>query len=111
MNKHPAIALRKNLTRDQQIVICYRAGNSQQEIASAFSLTRSRVNQILKAMGCSRQDNPKTLRRDLYAFIGVNVRISIKKAFEQEAARRKMSVSALSAKLIEDELRVTGVIK
>lgn len=110
MKDHPVNALRKNLTRDQQIVICYRAGNSQQDIADAFDLSRARVNQILKAAGCSAVDNPKTPKGDLYAFIGSNVRTSIKNAFVKEAERRKMSVSALTALLIENELKITGGI-
>lgn len=108
--RHPVREL-ENLTRNQQIVLCYRAGNSQEAIGRAFKLSHARINQILKAAGVSSADSPKRPRGDLFAFIGTNCTTDLKEAFVREARRRKTSVSALSAQLMEDELRRVGVIK
>lgn len=103
---NPLKALRQGLTRDQQIVLCYKASNTIDEIAAAFQLTKQRVDQILKANGCTRQDNPKTRNRELYAFIGANVPKDVKEALVKEAKRKKKSISAYLLRLIKDDLSI-----
>lgn len=100
----PTTKLRRHMTRDRQIVICYRAGNTQEQIAKAFALSRNRVHQILHEQGCNHLDNPNNPRGERYAFIGANVTKDVKARFVAEAKRRGKSVSALTAELIEQEL-------
>lgn len=89
------------MTRDQEIVVCYRAGNSQHKIAETFGLTRGRVQQILKAAGITAADNPNTPDGDRRAFIGCHVTPHMREAFEIEAKRRGRSMSGIAAELIE----------
>lgn len=102
----PLQKLRQGLTRDQQIVVCYKAGNTIDEIAAAFQLTKQRVHQILRANHCTKQDNPKTRSNELYAFIGANVPNSVKEAVVKEAKKRKKSISAYLLRLIKDDLSI-----
>jgi predicted transcriptional regulator len=104
--KSPLQQLRQGLTRDQQIVICYKAGNTIDEIAAAFQLTKQRIHQILRVNHCTKQDNPKTRNRELYAFIGTNVPVSVKEAVVKEVRRRKKSISAYLLRLIKDDLSI-----
>jgi predicted DNA-binding protein YlxM (UPF0122 family) len=104
MATNPLAQLRSSLTRDQQIVLCYKAGNTITEIAEAFQLTKQRVDQVLKKAGCSKQDNPKTRNQQLYAFVGANIPQELKDELTEAARRKKMSISAYIAKLIKDDL-------
>jgi len=104
--KNPLQALRRGLTRDQQIALCYRAGNTITEIADAFQMTKQRVHQILKAAGISKDDNPKTRNQQLYAFIGANVPVDVKEAIEKAARRQHKSLSAYLLRLIKDDLSI-----
>lgn len=106
MGKTPLQELRQQLTRDQQIVVCYRAGNTIDVIAAAFSITKQRVDQILKAAGCTQQDNPETRSNELYEFIGAHVPKSVKDAVVAEAKRRKRSISSYLLRLIKDDLSI-----
>ncbi len=101
---NPLTALRQGLTRDKQIVLCYKAGNTINEIAAAFQITKQRIQQILIKEGCTRDDNPKTRNRGLYAFIGANVPKDVKAAVEKEAKKRGLSISALVSRVLQDEL-------
>lgn len=101
---NPLQELKRGLTRDQQIVICYRAGNTVPDIAEAFQLTKQRIQQILQAHHVTKQDNPKTRNRQLYAFIGSNVTVELKEKIIKETRRRKMSISQWVSRLIQDEL-------
>lgn len=105
MAKSPLQRLRTTLTRDQQIVICYRAGNTLEQIATAFQLTSQRIQQILKENNVTRSDNPKTRSKELFAFIGVNVPKDIKAAVVAECRRNRRSISAYLLRLISDDLR------
>lgn len=99
------LAVLKNMTRDQRIVICYRSGDyTQQTIADAFDISRARVQQVLKKAGVTAKDNPKTPHGELYSFIGCHVLKTVKKNFEAIATRRKLSVSALARELINAEV-------
>lgn len=102
--KHPLRALKRTMTRDQQIIICYRAGNTITEIAAAFEITKQRVDQILKNAGVSKNDNPKTRNQHLYAFIGANVPIDVKEEIVAEVKRRKQSISSYLLHLIKEDL-------
>lgn len=101
---NPLKELRRAMTRDQQICICYRAGNTVPDIAEAFQLSKQRVQQILQASHITRQENPRTRNKQLYAFIGANVTQDVKDAIVKEARRRKMSISAWVSRIIQDEL-------
>lgn len=106
MNKaHPMHALiTANLSRNDQIVICYRANNTQQEIADAFGISRARVQQVLKRRGITKADSTRTPRGQLFKMIAAHVHKSVKKRFKQEADKRGLSESSYSAQLIMSEL-------
>jgi hypothetical protein len=108
MAQNPLAQLRASMTRDQQIALCYRAGRTIYAIASAFDVTPMRVNQILKKQGITRDDNPKTRNKQLYAFVGANIEQHVKDALVIVAKKKHMSISAYIKKLIEDDL--IGVI-
>lgn len=107
MNKsHPMHALiHQNLTRNQQIIICYRASNTQQEIADAFGITRARVQQILKRHGITKKDSARTPRGRLFAAVTGHVSKAAKVDFVAACVAANMSESKYCAQLIMTELR------
>lgn len=100
----PLAALRASLTREQQIALCYRAGNTITEIATAFEVTKQRVYQILRKQGVTRDENPVTRNKNLYAFVGAHITKELKADLEHMAEIKHLSVSAYIAQLIKDGL-------
>jgi hypothetical protein len=92
------------MDRNKQIILCYRAGNTMDVIASAFGISKQRVHQLLQRAGVTRQENPATRNRELYAFIGANVTKEVKALAVREAKRRHMSLSGWVSRVLQDEL-------
>lgn len=93
-----------NPERDAEIVTLYKAGMSQAAIGRRYSLTRSRVSQIMMAAGVTQHDNPNIKRKNLYAFIGVNVTPETKAELLRIAKKQDKSMSEFVNELIEAEL-------
>lgn len=87
--------------RDAEICQRYLSGLSLAESGRPFGIGRQRVKQIVQAAGVWRAAK-KTNGRD--EFLGVNISEEDKQALREEAARRGLSMSALTADLIRDML-------
>lgn len=87
---------------DAEIVLCYKAGKTINQIGKAFHLTKQRVWQILKANNCTREMNPTTRSRRLYAFISANVTKDTKEFLTAEAKRRGKSLSHIVNEAISE---------
>jgi len=88
--------------RDSQIEAFYMSGNNLAKCASRFRLSRQRVLQILKARNVWK---PYTrVKSDRVNFLGVNISDADKEALREEADRRGISMSALSAETIKEML-------
>ena len=86
--------------RNAAICAHYQAGHKLSECASRFKLGRQRVQQILKAAGIWKP----YIKNDRTKFLGVTVSEADKAALTLEAARRGISMSALTSDLIKDML-------
>lgn len=88
--------------RNLEICQMYLSGASLAECGKKFGLKRQRIKQIVQAAGIWRA-RPKTSdgRDD---FLGVNISESDKQALREEAARRGLSMSQLTAELIREML-------
>lgn len=95
----------RNPTRDAQIVERYKAGETQEQLASAFHLSRGRINQVLTSAGVTRKDNPARKNNgDLYAFVGVNVTKPMKARLAAVAKRKGKSMSGLLNEALTKQL-------
>jgi hypothetical protein len=95
-------------TRDVQICQQYVSGNNtQQELATAFQLTKSRIQQILREHGFTMKDRLK--RRSRSAFTGVHLSQGVKEALRGEAVRTGTSMSSIVSNLVVDELKHRGI--
>lgn len=93
--------------RDEVICKSYVAGLTLQGIADQHGLTRARIQQILRGAGLKRDDRRSNkLDRDI--FLGVNIPEGVKEALREEAARRGVSMSALTSETMSDMLRACG---
>ncbi len=106
MAKSPLEQLTTNLTRDNQIILCYRAGKSIDEIGKAFDLSKQRVQQILQENDVKRSDNPRTRSKELYAFIGVNCPKELKTQIVEKCRRNRRSISSYILRLIKDDFKI-----
>lgn len=88
--------------RDQEICKMYLAGKTLQECGTQYGIRRQRVKQILKEAGVWRPAVKQTSERD--EFLGLNISTADKVALRAEAARRGISMSALSAEAIKEML-------
>lgn len=86
--------------RNADICAYYKAGHKLSECASRFGLGRQRVQQILLAAGIWKP----YVKGDRTEFLGVSVSAADKAALTEEAARRGLSMSALTSDLIKDML-------
>lgn len=101
-----------NVERDVEICRLYRGGWSINRIAKEKGLSRPRVQQILRSNDVKRSDRPQPPRGDRDEFLGVNISEADKTALRQEAERRGLSMSALTAELIKEmlaEVRASSV--
>ncbi len=92
-----------NTERDTRICQLYTSGQTLQEIGTSFKLSRERVRQILRKQGVYRKDR-LVVKSDRDEFLGVNISDADKVALRAEAARRGLSMSALTSDLIKDML-------
>lgn len=91
-----------NSARDAKIVERYKAGENQEQLAKAYRLTRTRIQQVLSKAGVSYKDSPHAPQGDRYAFIGANVTKANKAKLKHEAKRTGKSMS----RVIEEALEV-----
>lgn len=87
--------------RNDEICRLYIEGASIYDIGPQFKLSHERVRQILRQRGILREDRALSDRDE---FLGVNISEQDKDALRAEAARRGLSMSALTADLIRDML-------
>ena len=88
------------LKRDAEICQMYMSGATLEECGKQYRVRRQRIKQIVKAAGLWR---PRTTSgRD--EFLGVNLHEEDKLALKIEADRQGLSMSALSAKILADNL-------
>lgn len=86
------------LKRDTAICEQYLNGMTLEECGRLYKLRRQRIKQIVKAAGLWR---PRTVTvSDRNEFLGVNLSGTDKIALKLEADRRGLSMSALTAELI-----------
>ena len=90
--------------RDAEICRLYKNGLTLRALGEQFGLTHERVRQILRKAGAHEAYRKKAARRVRQAFLGVNISEGDKVALCQEAERRGISMSALTAELIKDML-------
>jgi hypothetical protein len=89
--------------RDAEICRRYRAGETIAEIRLWAGLSHGRVHQVLRANGVGRNDRPVPHNgRD--EFLGIELEDLTKVALRQEAKRRGISMSRLSAETIRQML-------
>jgi hypothetical protein len=89
--------------RDAEICALYLTGASLAECGKKYGLKRQRIKQIVQKAGVWREYvRPPTNGRD--EFLGVNISEEDKLALRDEAKRRGISMSALTADLIKDML-------
>lgn len=93
-----------NEKRDSEICRMFKEGAAVEKIAERFSLSRERVYRIVKRENLTRS-LPKSDRDE---FLGINVSESVKTALRDEAHRRGVSVSALSAETLREMLVSLG---
>lgn len=91
---------------DRNFQVCrrYIDGATLDECAVQFKISHERVRQILRKAGVYRRDR-LVARSDRDEFLGVNISEADKTALRAEAARRGISMSALTADLIKDMLK------
>lgn len=93
--------------RNENICRRYRAGDPPAAIARDVGLSPGRVIQIVRAAGISRHDRPKPYNgRD--EFLGIELEELTKVALRQEAAKRGLSMSKLSADTLREMLIACG---
>lgn len=92
------------MERNEVICSRYTSGETLQDIATSLKLSRERVRQILRKHGVFKKDRPVE-RSDRDEFLGVNISEADKLALKEEASRRGISMSALTADLIKDMLK------
>ena len=98
---------RKQSARDAEICKRYREGETIAEIRLWAGLSLGRVHQILRANGLTRNDRPVPHNgRD--EFLGIELEDLTKVALRQEARKRGISMSRLSAETIRDMLVACG---
>lgn len=88
------------LQRNAAICAHYETGKTLAATSKHFRLSRQRVLQILKESGVWRP----YVKSNRTQFLGVNVSEDEKQALQEEAMRRGMSMSSLTADLIKDML-------
>lgn len=93
--------------RDAAICDQYTAGATIDTIAASVGLTTGRIHQILRAYGLRSGDRPRPHNgRD--EFLGIELEEMTKIALRQEAERRGLSMSKLSADVLRDMLIACG---
>jgi len=90
-----------SVERNQEIIRLYVNGLTLQECGEHFKLSHERVRQILRKAGVWQRDRKLT---DRDVFLGVNLTEQEKNGVRDEAARRGVSMSVLTADLIKDML-------
>ncbi len=89
--------------RNAEICQMYMSGATLAECASRFGVKRQRIKQIVEDAGIWRP-YVRPPRSDRDEFLGVNLTEADKDALREEATRRGMSMSSLTATLIRDML-------
>ena len=79
---------------------CISPGRPSRSAANDFGLKRQRIKQIVVTAGIWRERLPP----DRDEFLGVNLSEDDKEALRREAARRGVSMSALTSDLIKEML-------
>lgn len=94
--------------RDEKICEGYKQGQTQEELADRFELSKARVGQILKKAGLTPQDRPEKPPSDRTTFTGVNLSPRVKSALKEEVQRQDSNMSAWIADLVQKELASRG---
>lgn len=87
--------------RNAQICAYYTAGHSQSECESAFSLSRQRIQQILKKAGVWHP-HERAPRSSRTKFLGVTVTEATKDALGEKAEQSGVSVSKLASDALDE---------
>lgn len=95
----------KTIERNSELLRRYAAGDALETLCQDFHLTRGRIYQILKEAGVPKERYGDSGRGQ---FLGVNLSEPVKDALRVEAARRGISMSALSSDLLRDMLLCCG---
>ena len=91
-----------SVERDQELIRLYVNGMTLHECSQHFKRSHERIRQILRKAGVWRGRESKLTERDV--FLGVNLTEQEKNGVREEAARRGISMSVLTADLIKDML-------
>ena len=94
----------RNVERDAEIVRQFTAGQSLRMIAQTFHISHERVRKILQARGILTKRGQALAPESRDEFLGVNLSKIDKFDLREEAERRGVSMSALSADAIRKML-------
>lgn len=98
-----------NQVRDDTIRLMYQGGQTLQQLADFYKLSRGRIQQIVKQGNLTRKD--RAVQRSMpprEEFLGVNLSESVKDALREEAGRRGMSMSELTSDTLRELLQCCG---
>lgn len=109
VNEGPEVGLKDGVVievseRNAEICRLYTGGLTLQQVGDHYGLTKERVRQILREAGVYKTDRKKETKVVRDAFLGINITEGDKVALCQEAARRGVSMSQLTADLIRKML-------
>lgn len=90
--------------RDAEICRLYINGLTLQQIGDHYGKTREWTRQVLRKCGVYKTDRKDIAKTVRHKFLGINISNSAKVALCQEAIRRGLSVSALTAEWIDEKL-------
>jgi len=91
----------RNLERDAEICRLYTEGETLQWCADQFKISRERIRQILIAAKVYR---PTRDVGDRQAYLGVELRASVKEALQKKAKEDGVSMSRFVSDLVEGEI-------
>jgi acyl CoA:acetate/3-ketoacid CoA transferase len=101
----PSLSIHNKVERNEEIVRLYTAGHVPQYLGDLYGISKERVRQILRQAGVAlrRSGNPgEDPPRSV--FLGVGVTDEVKTALREEAKRRGISMSSLTAVALQEML-------